>query len=50
MKRTIKRRNDMEMRTVIDQNGFVLSVEFIRRDGGSDKIVIDRQENEDEEE
>lgn len=49
MKRTEKRRNNWEMRTVLDQNGFVLSVEFIRKDGGSDKIVIDRQEDEEEE-
>lgn len=43
------RRQNLEMRTVIDKEGYVLSIEFIRNDGGSDKINIEREEIEESE-
>ena len=42
----MKNYNNLEMVTRIDSEGFVISVEFIRKDGGSDKLVIDREEKE----
>lgn len=46
-KETMK--NNLEMITTIDEKGFVVSITFIRPDGGSDKIVIDREQKKDEE-
>ena len=39
---------NLEMRTKIDEMGFVVSIEFIRPDGTSDKISIEREENEED--
>ena len=39
-------KNKLEMITVIDEYGCVVSVEFIHRANGGDKITIVRKENE----
>ena len=51
MKRTEKKRKhaNLEMITRIDSEGYVMSIEFVRKDGGSDKINIEREELEEEE-
>lgn len=36
--------NKLEMITVIDEYGCVVSVEFIHRENGGDKITIKREE------
>lgn len=38
--------NKLEMITVVDEYGCVVSVEFIHRNNGGDKITIVRKENE----
>lgn len=38
--------NKLEMITVVDEYGCVVSVEFIHRDNGGDKITIIRKGNE----
>lgn len=43
------RRANLEMVTRIDAEGYVMSVEFIRQDGSSDKLVIDREEEKEDE-
>lgn len=37
--------NKLEMITVVDEYGCVVSVEFIHRENGGDKITITRKEN-----
>lgn len=39
-------KSKLEMITVVDEYGCVVSVEFIRREHGGDKIVIERKEKE----
>lgn len=37
--------NRLEMITVVDEYGCIVSVEFIHRENGGDKITIKRAEN-----
>lgn len=43
-------KSKLEMITVVDEYGCVVSVEFIHRDNGGDKLTIVRNKNEEKEE